>query len=96
MYVIHAFDTHFRNESFLKNKASSATKAVNNAIYKGDRQHFTLETYCGIMSKTFNDMEKAGNVHALNEQQKITTFENGLKIIMQLVGPSWQRMNGRI
>ena len=40
----HAFNAHFKNDSFLDNKATTATKAMNNALYKGDRQHFTLET----------------------------------------------------
>ena len=40
---------------------------------------FTLETYNSIMSKTFNDLELVGAVHALSEQQKITKFKQGLK-----------------
>ena len=31
------------------------------------------------MSKAFNDSEEAGPSHALNSQQKVTTFKNGLK-----------------
>ena len=75
----HAFNAHFRNASFLENKATSATTAMNNAVYKGDRQNFTLETYYSIMAKAFNDLEAAGPAHALSEQQKITKFEQGLK-----------------
>ena len=74
-----AFNAHFKNASFLENKASAATAAMGNAVYKGDRQHFTIETYYSIMSKAFNDLELAGSAHALSEQQKITKFEQGLK-----------------
>lgn len=52
---------------------------MNNAVYKGDRQNFTLETYYSIMSKAFNDLEAAGPAHSLSEQQKITKFKQGLK-----------------
>ena len=31
------------------------------------------------MSGTFNDLAQSGATHQLNEQQKITKFENGLK-----------------
>ena len=75
----NAFNAHFKNASFLENKASSATAAMSNAVYKGDRQHFTIETYYSIMSKAFNDLELAGAAHSLSEQQKITKFEQGLK-----------------
>ena len=52
---------------------------MNNAVYKGEKQHFTFETNHSIMSKAFNDLELAGAAHALSEQQKITKFEQGLK-----------------
>ena len=52
---------------------------ISNAIYKGERRNFTLDTYYDIMSKAFNDLEEAGPSYALNSQQKVTTFENGLK-----------------
>ena len=75
----NAFNAHFKNALFLENKAAAATNSMNNAVYKGDCQHFTLETYYGIMSKAFNDLELAGAAHTLTEQQKITKFEHGLK-----------------
>ena len=75
----HAFQAHFRSESFLENKASAATQAISNAVYKGDRQHFTLENYYSIMAKAFNDLSQAGPAHSLSEQQKITKFEGGLR-----------------
>ena len=31
------------------------------------------------MSKSFNDLEEAGLSHTPNNQQKVTSFENGLK-----------------
>ena len=74
-----AFNAHFKNDAYLENMAASANKAIQNAVYKGDRQHFTLETYYTIMSRSFNELAKAGNAHALNKHQKITKFESGLK-----------------
>ena len=70
---------HFRNDSYLENMASLATTNISKAIYKGDRAHFTIETYYNIMSKSFNDLDQAGSAHSLTEQQKITKFEQGLK-----------------
>lgn len=75
----HAFNAHFHNASFLENKATSATTSMNNAVYKGDRQNFTLEIYYSIMAKAFNDLETADPAHSLSEQQKITKFDQGLK-----------------
>jgi hypothetical protein len=75
----HAFEAHFKNDAYLDNKATKADQAIQNATYRGDRRTFTLETYYGIMSNAFNDLSQSGPAHALNEQQKITKFENGLK-----------------
>ena len=75
----HAFEAHFKNDSYLDNKATKADQAIQNATYKGDRRTFTLESYYSIMSNAFNDLSQSGPAHALNEQQKITKFENGLK-----------------
>ena len=62
----------------MENKATAATTAIANAVYKGDRQHFTLETYYSIMAKAFNDLAQSGPAHSLTEPQKITKFESGL------------------
>ena len=79
-YTCHQdIENHFRNDAFLDNKASNAIQAMSQAVYKGERRNFTLETYYGIMSKAFNDLEHAGTVHALNEQKKVTAFEQCLK-----------------
>ena len=73
------FNRHFRNESYLDNIATAATTSMNNAVYKGDRPNFTIETYYNIMSTAFNNLGRAGVAHNLTEQQKITKFEQGLK-----------------
>ena len=73
------FESHFRNASYLTNKAAAAMTAMNNAVYNGDRRNFTLETYYTVMSKAFNDLADAGVAHALNDVKKIAAFEQGLK-----------------
>lgn len=75
----HEFETHFKNDSYLDNKASSAKQAIANAVYRGERRNFTLDSYYHIMSKAFNDLQLAGDAHTLNEHQKVLTFEGGLK-----------------
>ena len=75
----HEFDAHFRNDAYLENKATIATQAMNAAVYRGDRKNFSLETYYSIMSNAFNDLSQAGASHSLNDHQKITKFEQGLK-----------------
>ena len=75
----HAFDAHFKNDAYLENKATKADLAIQNATYKGDRRTFTLESYCNIMSSAFNDLNHSGIAHRLNEPQKVTKFETGLK-----------------
>ena len=72
-------NNHFKNESYLNNIATTANAAMSRAVYRGDKQHFTLETYYSIMSKAFNDLALAGPAYALSEHQKVTKFEAGLK-----------------
>lgn len=64
----HDFNNHFRNAAHNDNKASNANLAISQAVYRGERRNFTLETYYGIMSKAFNDLGDAGAAHSLNEQ----------------------------
>ena len=73
------FESHFHNESYLTNKASTATAILNSALYRGDRRNFTLETYYTVMSKAFNDLAESGPAHALNDVKKVSTFEQGLQ-----------------
>ena len=75
----HAFEAHFKNDAYLENKATIADQALQNAQYRGDRKTFTMESYYTVMSNAFNDLSQSGAAHALNEQQKVTKFENGLK-----------------
>ena len=73
------FESHFRNESYLTNKASAATASMNSSVYRGDRRNFTLETYYTVMSKAFNDLAEAGVAHSLNDVKKVSMFEQGLQ-----------------
>ena len=75
----HAFEAHFKNDAYLENKATIADQAIQNAQYSVDRKTFTMESYYIVMSNVFNDLSQSGAAHALNEQQKVTKFENGLK-----------------
>lgn len=75
----HAFEAHFKNDAYLENQASKAEQSIQKANYKGDRRNFTLESYYNIMSQAFNDLSQCGAAHSLNEHQKVTKFENGLK-----------------
>ena len=72
-------DSHFRNDTHRENLASKANLSLSNVIYKGERRNFTLETYYSIMTKAFNDLALAGPTHALNEEKKVMTFEQGLR-----------------
>ena len=71
--------SHFRNDSYLENKATNATATIQQAHYRGDRRQFTLESYYTIMTTAFNDLEIAGPNHALSEAKKVAAFEYGLK-----------------
>ncbi len=72
-------NTHFRNQTYLDNKATNAENALKNAIYQGRHRNFTMETYYTIMTNAFNDLAQADAAYVLNDEQKITKFENGLK-----------------
>ena len=69
---------HFQNATYLENKATAANKIIAETKYYGDRRHFTLETYYTLMSQAFLELDQAGIVHNLTEEQKITKFESGL------------------
>ena len=69
------FVKQYKNDAYLENKTSSANQATSNAVYKGERRNFTLDTYYEIMNKAFNDLEEAGPSHILTSQQKVTTLK---------------------
>ena len=75
----HAFEAHLKNDAYLENKATKADLAIQNATYKGDMRTFTLESYYNIMSSAFNNLDHSRITHRLNEPQKVTKFETGLK-----------------
>ena len=65
---VKEFVKYYKNDAYLDNKTSSANQATSNAVYKGERRNFTLDTYYEIMNKAFNDLEEAGPSYALNSQ----------------------------
>ena len=71
--------SHFHNQAYKQNLATTANKSLAELKYYGDRRNFTLETYYDIISKNFNMLELAGTAHLLTEEQKIIKFEAGLK-----------------
>ena len=71
--------SHFHNQAYKQNLATTANKSLADLKYYGDRRNFTLETYYDIISKNFNMLEMAGTAHLLTEEQKIIKFEAGLK-----------------
>ena len=73
------FRNHYHNQAYLGNQASAANQSLAKLQYKGERQFFNIETYYSRMTKAFNDLQNAGPAHALNENQKISKFEIGLK-----------------
>ena len=73
------FKAHFANETYMDNLSTTANNNMNNAVYNGPRKNFTIETYYTIMTTAFNDLATAGTAHALNEEQKISKFEGGIK-----------------
>ena len=73
------FKAHFANETYKQNIATVAENTMTNAVYNGPRKNFSIETYYTIMTKAFNDLATAGPSHQLNEEQKITKFESGIK-----------------
>ena len=73
------FRNHYHNQAYLSNQASAANQSLSRLQYKGERQFFTIETYYSRMTKAFNNLQNAGIAHALNENQKISKFEIGLK-----------------
>ena len=77
------FRNNYRNQAYLGNQASAANWSLAKLKYKGERQFFSIETYYSIMTKAFNALQNAGPEHALNKDQKISTFEIGLKNLTQ-------------
>ena len=70
---------HFMTESYGETKAQNAEKSIRDLTYSGEKRFFTIETYYDIFTKAFNDLDDAGGVYSLTEEQKINRFENGLR-----------------
>ena len=52
-------------------KDQRAERKISEASYSGGTRNWKVEYYYNIMSKSFNDLEQAGGVYALSEEQKI-------------------------
>ena len=50
---------------------STPQKQISEASYSGGTRNWKVEYYYNIMSKSFNELEQAGGVYALSEEQKI-------------------------
>ena len=70
---------HFKTASYEETKARSAEKKISDANYFGERRNFNIETYYDVFAKAFNDLDDAGGVYKLSEEQKINKFESGLR-----------------
>ena len=70
---------HFKTASYEETKVRSAEKKINDANYFGERRNFSIENYYDVLAKAFNDLDDAGGVYKLSEEQKISKFENGLR-----------------
>ena len=70
---------HYHNDAYMGNMASAANQTLTKLVYKGERKFFNIETYYSRMTRAFNDLQNSGATYALNENQKISKFEIGLK-----------------
>ena len=70
---------HFMTASYGERKAQMAEKSIRDLTYSGEKRLFTIENYYDIFTKAFNDLDDAGGVYSLTEEQKINKFENGLR-----------------
>ena len=69
---------HFKTEAHEQTKALKASNTIKNAHYNGNRR-FTIEDYYSTMTRSFNTLDDAGAVYTLTEEQKINSFESGIK-----------------
>ena len=69
---------HFNTEAHDQTKALTASNTIKNAHYNGNRR-FTIDEYYDMMTKACNSLDDAGVVYRMTEEQKINSFESGLK-----------------
>ena len=58
---------------------SLENQVLGKLFYKGEKKFFNIETRYGKMTQDFNNLANAGPSRAMNEAQKVTQFEFGLK-----------------
>ncbi len=51
---------HYEGESFLNKQKEETYKAIEAAHYKGERATFTFEHFSGILTKSYNDLQRYG------------------------------------
>ena len=71
--------SHFQNDSYKQNLATTDNKGIGDARYHGEKRTFTIKTYYTIISKNFNLLEQSGVDHTLTQEQKVINFEAGLQ-----------------
>ena len=59
--------------------ASAANQSLSKLVYKGEQKIFNIETYYSSMTRAFYDLQNPGPTCILNENQKISKLEIGLK-----------------
>ena len=71
--------SHFQNDSYKQNLATTANKAIGEGRYHYESRTFTLKTYYTIMSKNFNLLEQLGVANNLTKEQKVIKFESRIQ-----------------
>ena len=66
-------------------KAHCAKNKIYEATYLGENHNWKIEDYYNITSKVFNDLDQAGRVRALLEDQKTNKFECRTKEAVEIL-----------
>ena len=79
-YNIHSdLCSHYKNISYLANKATEYKQKLKTLEYRGYRTIFKIEEYYKRLTEAFTDLEYDGPSHYLNEHKMDLKFENGLQ-----------------
>jgi hypothetical protein len=55
-----ALRAHYKGESFLNKQKEEAYKTIEGLHYKGERLTFTFEHFSGMLTKSYNDLQRYG------------------------------------
>jgi hypothetical protein len=55
-----ALRAHYEGESFLNKQKEEAYKTIDNLHYKGERTTFTFEHFTGLLTRSYNDLQRFG------------------------------------